>query len=71
VADNILATKARKRIAARDSTLIGRAAAATVWAAMKAKTQIGMGLNEEEEERKANTSGNETRYPANLIFLFC
>lgn len=44
VADNILAAKARKRIIARDSTLGERAAAAAVWAAMKAKTKIGMGL---------------------------
>jgi len=44
VADNILATKARKRIVARDSTLGERAAAAAVWAAMKTKTKIGMGL---------------------------
>ena len=44
VADNILADKARKRIIARDSTLGERAAATAVWAAMKAKTKIGMGL---------------------------
>ena len=44
VADNILAAKARKRITARDSTLGERAAATAVWAAMKAKTKLGMGL---------------------------
>src|SRR5215469_94935 len=44
VADNILADKARKRIIARDSTLGERAAATAVWAAMKVKTKIGMGL---------------------------
>jgi len=44
MADNILAAKARKRITTRDSTLEERAAAATVWAAIKAKTKIGMSL---------------------------
>ncbi|KYN05740.1 hypothetical protein ALC62_03326 [Cyphomyrmex costatus] len=44
VADNILAEEARKRITAKDSTLGERAAATAVWAAMKAKTKIGMGL---------------------------
>ena len=43
-ADNILADKARQRIVARDSTLGERAAAAAVWAAMKAKTKFGMGM---------------------------
>ncbi|KYM93991.1 hypothetical protein ALC62_15400 [Cyphomyrmex costatus] len=43
-ADNILAEKARKRITARDSSLTERAAATAVWAAMKAKTKLGMGL---------------------------
>ena len=43
-ADNILAEKARKRITASDSALGERAAAAAVWAAMKAKTKIGMGM---------------------------
>ncbi|KYN01706.1 hypothetical protein ALC62_07535 [Cyphomyrmex costatus] len=44
VADNILAEEARKRITAKDSTLGERAAATAVWAAMKAKTKIGMGM---------------------------
>lgn len=44
VADNILATKARKRITAGDSTLGEKAAATAVWAAMKTKTKLGMGL---------------------------
>jgi len=43
VADNIFVPKTRKHIAVRDSTLGERAAAAVVWAAMKAKTKIGMG----------------------------
>jgi len=41
VADKILAEKARKDIIARNLTLGERAAAAAVWAAMKAKTKIG------------------------------
>jgi len=44
VADKILAEKARKRIIARNSTLGERAAAAAVWATIKAKTKIGMGM---------------------------
>jgi len=44
VADRILAARARERITARDSTLGERAAATTVWAAMKAKTKLGMGM---------------------------
>jgi len=51
VADNILATKARKRIVARDSTLGERAAATTVWAAMKAKTKFGMGLKTKKKKK--------------------
>jgi len=61
MADNILATKARKRIAMRDSTIGERAAAAAVWAVMKAKTKIGF-ENEKEEESKANTSDSKTRW---------
>jgi len=44
VADKILAEKARKRIITRNSTFGERAAAAAVWAAMNAKTKIGMGV---------------------------
>ena len=40
----LLAEKARKRITASDSALGERAAAAAVWAAMKAKTKIGMDM---------------------------
>jgi len=41
-------------------------AAAAVWAAMKAKTKIGMRLKNKEEEEEANTSGSKTRrYPIN------
>jgi len=64
VAEKIFAEKAQKRIIARNSTLGERAAAATVWAAMKAKTKIGMGTNEDEEKdsEKTSTSDNETRW---------
>ncbi|EFN63556.1 hypothetical protein EAG_04557, partial [Camponotus floridanus] len=40
IADRILAARAQERITARDSTLGERAAATTVWAAMKAKTKL-------------------------------
>jgi Phospholipase A2-like domain len=43
-ADKVLAKKAQTRIIARDSSLGERAAATAVWAAMKAKTKLGMGL---------------------------
>ncbi|KYQ58515.1 hypothetical protein ALC60_02489 [Trachymyrmex zeteki] len=43
-ADKVLADKALERITARDSALSERDAAATVWAAMKTKTKIGMGM---------------------------
>jgi len=43
-ADKVLADKALGRVTARDSALSERAAAAAVWAAMKAKTKIGMGM---------------------------
>jgi len=52
VADKILADKARKRIIARNSTLGERAAAAAVWAAMKAKTKIGMGMKTKAKTKK-------------------
>jgi len=51
VADNILATKVRKRIAARNSILRERAAVAAVWAAMKAKTKIGMDLKMKKKKK--------------------
>lgn len=44
VADRLLAERARERITARDSTFGERAAATTVWAAMKTKTKLGMGM---------------------------
>jgi len=54
VADKILAEKARRRIIARDSTLGERAAATAVWAAMKAKTKIGMGMKTKTTRTKKN-----------------
>lgn len=44
VADQVLADRARERITAKDSRLGERAAATAVWAAMKAKTKLGMGM---------------------------
>ncbi|RLU25216.1 hypothetical protein DMN91_003309 [Ooceraea biroi] len=41
---SILSKRARERVFARDSTLGERAASTAVWAAMKAKTKLGMGL---------------------------
>jgi len=52
VADKILAEKTRKRIIARNSTLRERAAAADVWAAMKAKTKTGMGIKTKNKRAK-------------------
>ncbi|XP_077282380.1 uncharacterized protein LOC143908564 [Temnothorax americanus] len=51
VADNILAAEARKRVTANDSTLGERAAATAVWAAMKAKTKLGMGLKTKKKKK--------------------
>ena len=44
VADRVLGDRARKRITAKDSTLGERAAATAIWATMKAKTKLGMGM---------------------------
>ena len=54
-ADKVLAKEARKRVTARDSALSERAAAAAVWAAMKAKTKIGMGMKSKKKTRKKTT----------------
>jgi len=53
VIDKILAEKARKCIIARNSTLGERTAAAAVWAAMKAKTKIGMGMKKKTAKKTA------------------
>lgn len=51
-ADEVLARRALGRVVARDSTLGERATAAAVWAAMKAKTKIGMGMKAKTRKRK-------------------
>ncbi|KAG5312790.1 MMP13 Collagenase, partial [Acromyrmex insinuator] len=51
IADRVLAERACERITANDSTFDEKAAATAVWAAMKAKTKLGMGMK--------TTSGNE------------
>lgn len=59
-ADRALAEEARQRIVARDSSLRERAAAAAVWAAMKAKTRLGMGLKRGARKRKKTTATTTT-----------
>ncbi|KYN27532.1 hypothetical protein ALC57_03078 [Trachymyrmex cornetzi] len=54
-ADNVLADKALRRVTARDSALSERAAAAAVWAALKTKTKIGMGMKPKKIMRKNTT----------------
>jgi len=44
----------RKRITAKDLTFGERAAATAVWAAMKANTKIGMGLERKRKNRQKN-----------------
>ena len=51
-ADKVLATKALGRVIARDSALKEKAAAAVIWAAMKAKTKIGMGMKKTSMKKK-------------------
>ena len=51
-ADRVLADRARERIAAKDSTLGEKAAATAVWAAVKAKTKLGMGMTKRRTKRK-------------------
>ncbi|KYN30172.1 hypothetical protein ALC57_00368 [Trachymyrmex cornetzi] len=52
-ADKVLADKALGRVVARDSALSERAAAAAIWATMKAKTKIGMGMRKKTTRKKA------------------
>jgi len=59
-ADKILAEKSRKRIIARNLILEERVAAAAVWAAMKAKTKIGMGMKTK-VKRKVKTKKKTTK----------
>lgn len=49
--DHILADRAHRRIFAKDATLGEKITASTVWAAMKAKTALGMGI----KKTKKNT----------------
>jgi len=49
---NFLAEKARNHIIARNLTLGVRTAATAVWAAMKAKTKIGMGMKTKVKTKK-------------------
>jgi len=65
-ADKVLADKALGRVTAKHSVLSERAAAAAVWAAMKAKIKIGMGMKSKKKtmRKKATkkwTSNSETR----------
>ncbi|KYQ55977.1 hypothetical protein ALC60_05091 [Trachymyrmex zeteki] len=52
IADRVLAERARERVTANDSTFGEKAAAATVWAVMKAKTKLGMGMKRRKTKRK-------------------
>jgi len=52
MADKILAEKMRKRIIMRNSTLGERAAAAAIWAAMKAKIKFDMGMKTKVKTKK-------------------
>ncbi|KYN10435.1 hypothetical protein ALC57_17454 [Trachymyrmex cornetzi] len=55
--DKVLADKAPERVTAKDSALSERAAraAAAVWAAMKTKTKMGMGMKPKKTMRKNTT----------------
>ncbi|XP_011687487.1 PREDICTED: uncharacterized protein LOC105449806 [Wasmannia auropunctata] len=63
VADEILTTKARKRITAKDSTFGEKAAVTTVWAAMKAKTKLGMGLKTKTKTKKKKSAMSKRILP--------
>ena len=52
VADKILAEEGTEHITATDSSLGERAAARAIWAAMKAKTKIGMNLKTKKKSTK-------------------
>jgi len=51
-ADRVLADRARERITAKDSKIGERAAATAVWAAMKAKTKLGMEMTKRKTKKK-------------------
>lgn len=52
IADRVLAERARERVTANDSTFGEKAAAATVWAVMKAKTKLGMGMKRRRKTKR-------------------
>ena len=64
-ADKLLAERALGRVVARDSTLGERAAATAIWAAMKAKTKLGMGM----KARKTTTTTKRRRTKAKKRIL--
>lgn len=53
-ADEILANQARERITAKDAKVGEKLTAAVVWAAMKAKRKLGMGLKKRGKKQKKN-----------------
>ncbi|KYN22202.1 hypothetical protein ALC57_05404 [Trachymyrmex cornetzi] len=55
IADRILTEKARQRITASDSTIGEKAAATAIWAAMKTKTKLGMGMPKRKKTRRNRT----------------
>ncbi|EZA53796.1 Histone-lysine N-methyltransferase SETMAR [Ooceraea biroi] len=59
-ADLVLADRTRERISARNSSLGERAAAVAVWAAMKAKTKLGMGAKKKRPAGKARRKRGTT-----------
>ncbi|KYN21654.1 hypothetical protein ALC57_05972, partial [Trachymyrmex cornetzi] len=72
IADRVLAERARERITASDSTFGEKAVATAVWAAMKAKTKLGMGMKRRKRTKRKTTSGNETwRYPTDFTNVRC
>ena len=52
IADRILAERARERITASDSTFAEKVAATAVWAAMKAKPKLEMGMKRRKKTKK-------------------
>jgi len=67
--DKILADKALGRIVARDSALSERAAAAAVWAAMKAKIKIGMSMKKKTTKKRTKKQILSTAKRGGASFL--
>lgn len=61
VADSVLAEKARQRITAKDSSLGEKVSATAVWAAMKAKTKLGMGVKKNARKKTVRSSEAKKR----------